>query len=293
MPVMINWKTMFQEDRLSYEDRIRKAYPNLSKSFARLADYLLDSYVEAAFMTATELGHAVDVDATTVVRFSQYLGYAGYPDLAREIRERVKSHLTVRPRVAEEDSLARVVNTALQELRTIFGQAYLLLDVDELSRLVEKIGEARHVFILADVLAQPATYTLVNVLERGGFGVSINHTGLTDLARKVYLAAENDLILAIEVAGETPYIARALQEARNRRIPTCAIVGSAAVDSARVAELVVVVQAQPASELSMMLVGAVAYALGRALRWRFPDRFSGADQAVHELSTRIQSHELS
>ena len=77
---------------MTYEERIREAYPHLSKSFARLADFILDSYLETAFMTATELGHAVNVDATTVVRFSQQLGYAGYPELLREIQQTTAWH---------------------------------------------------------------------------------------------------------------------------------------------------------------------------------------------------------
>ena len=46
---------------LTYEDRIRRERPNMSKSFAKLGDFLLDSYVEAAFMTASELAHALKI----------------------------------------------------------------------------------------------------------------------------------------------------------------------------------------------------------------------------------------
>ena len=67
----------------TYEERIRHERPEMSKSFARLADFLLDSYVEAAFMTASELAHSLNLDAATVVRFSQHLGYTGFPKLQR------------------------------------------------------------------------------------------------------------------------------------------------------------------------------------------------------------------
>ncbi|MFQ5616819.1 MAG: MurR/RpiR family transcriptional regulator [Anaerolineales bacterium] len=278
---------MNKNESKTYEDRIRDAYPKLSKSFTLLADFILDSYIEAAFMTTTELGHIVNVDATTVVRFSQHLGYTGYPELVRDIRARVKSHLIIQPQTVEESSFARVVKTALHELRTILGQAYMLLDVDEMSRLVEKIGESRRVMILSDVLAQPATYTLVNLLERGGFCVSVAQTSLTDLARTMHAATENDLLLAIEVAGEVPYIARTITEAQSKGIPTAAIVGSASIETTHATDLVLIAQAQPATELQMMLVNAIVYALGQALRWRFPERFSGTEQAIEDLSNRI------
>ena len=91
-----------------YEDRIRRARPDMSKSFAKLADFLLDSYVEAAFLTASELAHTLNLDAATVVRFSQFLGYSGFPELQHEIRTRVKGDLLIRPRQAEEIGRAHV-----------------------------------------------------------------------------------------------------------------------------------------------------------------------------------------
>ena len=38
---------------MTYEERIRRDRPAMSKSFAKLADFLLDSYIEASFMTAS------------------------------------------------------------------------------------------------------------------------------------------------------------------------------------------------------------------------------------------------
>lgn len=273
---------------LSYEERIRKAYPDLSKSFVRLADFLLDSYIDAAFMTATELGHAVDLDATTVVRFSQHLGYAGYPDLLRDIRDRVRDQIMARPQAAHKDSLISVVRTALQELRTIFGQTYLLLDVDVMARLVEKIGQARRIVVLPDNLAQPSGYALINLLERGKFFVSMIQTSATDMARVVQTAEKDDLLIAIDVSGDAPYLSKALAEARARNIATAAIVGSASSQAARVGDFVLVVPAQPTIELRMMLVNGVVYALCQALRWRYAVRFSGVDQGVAILAEKIQ-----
>ena len=82
---------------MSYEDRIRHERTQMSKSFAKLADFLLDSYVEASFMTASELAQALNLDAATVVRFSQHLGYKGFPQLQREIRERRAGSLPHHP----------------------------------------------------------------------------------------------------------------------------------------------------------------------------------------------------
>lgn len=274
---------------MSYEKRIREARPRMSKSFARLAEFILDSYIQSALMTATELAHQVDVDAATVVRFAQMLEYSGFPELQREIKERVKHDLLIRPQEAEElDSISGVVDSTLRHLREAVEQARMLLDADVVEELVERIGAARRIIIMPESLGQAAAYTLVNLLEQGGFMVAVAHYGVTDLARTVSTATKEDLLVAIDVAGETPYIARALREANMLGIPTAAIAGAASLESAGVADLVLAGQNQPDIGTGIVVADAIVYTLAEALRWYYQDRFQGADEAIGALFDRIK-----
>ena len=76
-----------------YTERIQEIYSDLSPGYRRVADYLVNNYRDAAFMTAAEVGRASKVDTTLVVRFAQRLGYPGYPELIEEVQERVKQDL--------------------------------------------------------------------------------------------------------------------------------------------------------------------------------------------------------
>ena len=274
---------------MTYEERIRRERQQMSKSFAKLADFLLDSYVEASFMTASELAQALNLDAATVVRFSQHLGYKGFPQLQREIRARVKKDLLIHPRLAEVPGSAQnVVTTAMYELSRDLDQTRMSLDTDALSQLVERIGQARRIVLLADPPAQPAAYNLIYFLEQGGFTSYLARPGVDDLARTVHTATSQDLLIAVDVAGQSPYIARALSEARNKDIPTAAIVGTASLPSSRAANIVLAARARPSPGIGMIVVGAIIYALSEALRWHFSARFAGAEQAIGDLSQRIQ-----
>ncbi len=274
---------------MSYEERIRQERPNMSKSFAKLADFLLDSYVEAAFMTASELAHTLNLDAATVVRFSQHLGYSGFPKLQREIRQRVKQDLLIRPQQAERpDSMAGIVTKAMNEVSIALEQTRISLDTDELERLVEQLGQTRRIVVMAEGPAQPTAYSLVLFLEEGGFPVYIARSGIADLARTVNIATGQDMLLAMEVTGQAPYIARAMEEAQQRQIPTAAIVASASLASARYADVVLAAQGHPSMGVGIVALETVVYALSQALRWRFADRFAGTEQAISLLSERIQ-----
>jgi DNA-binding MurR/RpiR family transcriptional regulator len=76
-----------------FRDRIREKYDELTPSFRKLAEFMLQNQLDAAFMTATELADRLGVDAATVVRFAQELGYTGFRELSKEVQEIVRSEL--------------------------------------------------------------------------------------------------------------------------------------------------------------------------------------------------------
>jgi DNA-binding MurR/RpiR family transcriptional regulator len=277
------------EEPMTFEERIRQERPGMSKSFAKLADFLLDSYIEASFMTASELAHVLNLDAATVVRFSQHLGYKGYPELLREIRDKVRRDLLFRPEQAEiSDSLPGVVSSAMQSLSHELEQMRLSLDTDAIEKLVTEIDKARRIILLVEAPAQPAAYNLVYFLEQGGFPIYIARAGIIDLARTVHNASQQDLLLAIDVSGQSPYIAHSLAEAKSRGIPTAAIVGAASLPTARSADVVIAALERPSTSTGMVVINVIIYVLVEALRWSFSQRFTGAEQAIAKLAARIQ-----
>lgn len=260
----------------------------MSKSFAKLADFLLDAYVEASFMTASELAQALNLDAATVVRFSQQLGYGGYPKLQREIREKVKKDLLIRPKEAEDThSIPGIVSETMHELVRALEQVRISLDTAQVSQLVEAIGQSRRIIILAESPAQPAAYNLVFFLEQGGFSVYTARAGVTDLARTVHTATPQDLLISIDISGQSAYIARALHEAQDKGIATAAIVGAGSIASARAAQIVLEAPAHPSLGVGIVAVEAIIFALTQSLHWRFADRFAGAEQSIATISEKI------
>jgi DNA-binding MurR/RpiR family transcriptional regulator len=261
----------------------------MSKSFAKLADFLLDSYIEASFMTATELAHKLNLDAATVVRFSQSLDYSGYPELLREIREHVRTDLITRPTEAEDpESFSVVIANAMNELQLALEQTKISIDSDAVENLVDKIGQARRIIVVAEGPAQPAAYNLVYFLEQGNFPVHIARSGLAGVARTVHTANGQDLLIAIDVASEAPYIAPALRESRAKGITTAAIVGSPALSSARSADVVLAARSNPCLGIAIVAIEAIIFALVESMRAQYRERFEGAEQAIMELSNLFQ-----
>ena len=72
----------------------QERFDEFSKGQRRIAQYIMDSYDKAAFMTANKLGKPVGVSESTVVRFAVDLGFDGYPSMQKAMQEMVLNRLT-------------------------------------------------------------------------------------------------------------------------------------------------------------------------------------------------------
>src|SRR5438874_5220054 len=77
---------------------IRARFDDFSRSQKDVAQYIVDHLDEAAFQTAEELARRASTSSSTVVRFSQALGFEGFPELQQSARDEYRrNHATVAP----------------------------------------------------------------------------------------------------------------------------------------------------------------------------------------------------
>lgn len=274
------------EGPTSYEARIREVRSGFSPSFARLADFLLDSYAQASFLTATELAHTLDIDPATVVRFAQKLGYPGYPELQREIRCKVRNELLSEGQ-GSDPGRGESTQAALTDVMQSLDLTRRSFPVQAAQGLIRALDQSERVIILAEGLAAAPARTLAGWLEAAGYTIHLAGGGLPDLARAVASARKGDLALAIEVVEETPFIARALAEVRVAGVHTAALVCAPSSQVARHADLVLSAYANPDPGIGLILMEAIVYALSRLLVQTRPGLFGPAQQRVSDLAHRL------
>src|SRR5271156_5524316 len=66
---------------------IRARFDEFSRSQKDVAQYIVDHLGEAAFQTAEELARRASTSSSPVVRFSQALGFEGFPELQQAARD--------------------------------------------------------------------------------------------------------------------------------------------------------------------------------------------------------------
>ncbi len=96
---------------------IQNNYNSLSKGQKLIAEYIMDNYDKAAFMTAATLGETVGVSESTVVRFANTLGYDGYRELQKELQELIKNKLTTVQRISLSKDFSDYENALKQVVK--------------------------------------------------------------------------------------------------------------------------------------------------------------------------------
>ena len=103
---------------------ISQGQPGLSKGQRAIANYILENYDKAAFMTAARLGQTVGVSESTVVRFATEIGYDGYPGLQRALQEMIRNRLTAvqrmevaSDRMGNADVMQKVIQSDLEAVK--------------------------------------------------------------------------------------------------------------------------------------------------------------------------------
>lgn len=130
---------------------IRNGMDTFSKGQKRIAQYILENYDKAAFMTASKLGQTAQVSESTVVRFAAELGYAGYPDMQKALQELIRGKLTSiqriqvsRDQISGGDILGSVMQRDMNSIHTAIEQ----LDRTAFDRVVDRLLTASHIYLM-------------------------------------------------------------------------------------------------------------------------------------------------
>ena len=130
---------------------IQSEMNTFSKGQKLIANFILESYDKAAFMTASKLGKTVKVSESTVVRFAAELGYDGYPAMQKALQEMIRSKLTsiqrievTNDRIGDHDILSMVMQSDIEKIRLTMEET----DHAQFQRAVDAIVGARHIYIL-------------------------------------------------------------------------------------------------------------------------------------------------
>ena len=171
-----------QEDLLV---QIENKMSTFSKSQKLIANYIINSYEKAAYMTALKLGNAVNVSESTVVRFAIEMGFEGYAELQKSLQSLIKNRLTAvqrinitNDRIGDDGVLKNTLTQDMDRIRRTLEE----IDPKAFDRAIEKTCSARRIYILgamsSSILARFLDYNFQLIFDNVHFVQAINTSGI-------------------------------------------------------------------------------------------------------------------
>jgi DNA-binding MurR/RpiR family transcriptional regulator len=227
--------------RQALSSYIRSRFDDFSRSQKDVAQYIVDHLDEAAFQTAEELARRASTSSSTVVRFSQALGFEGFPELQQAARDEYRRRapgtngtLTATPlfsldqtefeaalaadHVNVEDTAHKLSRSAVEAAvdAIIAADNVLIAGTDQMAFFASYL---RHLLMLLDLRAEIVASPSQEALGR--------------LSR----IDERTLVVGLSAGRPHPLITRTMKLARHRKAPTLAITDATLSEVARLARI--------------------------------------------------------
>jgi len=250
---------------------IQHKYDDFSKGQKLIANYIVNHYDKAAYVTAAKLGDIVGVSESTVVRFAIELGFDGYPKLQKVLQELIKSKLTSVQRIEvssnrinEDNILKSVLQSDMEKIKITLDQ----IDHNIFNDVVETILNAKRIFILG----VRSSSTLASFL---GFyfnlifdNVKLVHTtSASEMFEQIIRAQDGDVVIGISYPRYSKRTIKAMQFAKNQGAKTIALTDSVESPVAQCADLSLFARSDMASFVDSLvaplsLINALIVAIG-------------------------------
>ena len=223
---------------------IRARFDEFSRSQKDVAQYIVDHLDEVAFQTAEELARRANTSSSTVVRFSQALGFEGFPELQdsarEEFRRRVASGLTG-PGAAAAAPLFSLDHSdfeaAVAADHVNVEETARRISRKEVEAAIDAITDAVRVLIAGtDQMAFFASYLrhLLMLLDvQADIVASPSQEALSRLGR----IDGQTLVIGLSAGRPHPLVVRAMKLARHRRARTVAITDATLSEVAKLAQI--------------------------------------------------------
>ena len=211
-----------------YREKIREYYDHLSRSYRKVADFIMSNYYEVSFMTAAQLAFSVGVDTTTVVRFSQRLGYNGYPELLNDIREQVKAEIyaAYEPKELSLDDPAGIFKDRAEQEQHNLREMLVHNPPEHMRRVAELFTKAKHIVLIAEGYACAAAEMAAEQFRHRGISAEAAGDDPVRMAGTLLSLDPDSLVIGVSATTYGDSVAKAMGFARTKGCATLGVVGS-------------------------------------------------------------------
>ena len=201
---------------------------------------ILDNPGDTFFLSSRELAKRYKVDAATIVRTIQALGYAKFAAFAADLRTHFITRITPYALLKAASREKRTLNDRIQnslelDLRNLQG-LQATLDANRIVALSKLVKRARRILVIGIDLAASLSWHLSYGLMSLGFAAEGPVGGTGNIQKRVRSLTSQDLLIAISYKQGLRETVEAALRAQKQGVPTFGITDSEDTPIARICD---------------------------------------------------------
>jgi len=218
--------------------RIRLMAVELKGAEARLATYIQSNPNELIYRSVAEVAVESGVSEATVVRFARKLGLIGFQDLKLHLSREVVSPIrSIHEEIGQADAHVEILRKVFGSHVAALNDTLQVIDVKSLTRAVEAILKAHHIYFVGVGTSGPNTIDAYNKFFRLGLPCSA-HTDSHLQAMVASICQPEDVVVAVTHSGNTKDPVTTLELAHARGATTVAITNFSRSPISKIADIV-------------------------------------------------------
>ncbi|MEI6895254.1 MAG: SIS domain-containing protein [Colwellia sp.] len=196
--------------------KIKAIRESLSHSELKLADFILNSSTAIREFSSQELANVAGVSQSSVVKFTQKLGYKGYPKFKLAIIDAINSEQStenLHGKITWNDSLEQLASKLLSSKVAVLNETKNLNESGNVVQAISLLKSAKRILICGLGGSALVGYDFSCKLQKIGLTAMAN----ADPHAQLVLAAtfgKDDLVFAISESGHTHEIVHICQQAK-------------------------------------------------------------------------------
>lgn len=270
---------------------IQEKQSTFSKGQKQISSFILAHYDKAAYMTAAKLGALVGVSESTVVRFANELGFAGYPELQHSLQEMIRSKLTTiqrieitNDRIGESDLLEKVLNSDIEKIKHTLEE----IDRTSFENAVDDLIGAQMIYIIGMRSSSSLASFMYHYLNLVFPHVRlVRTTSGSEIFEQLLRINDKDAIVGISFPRYSKRIINALGYAKKQGAKVISITDSAASPIAANADDLLLAKSDMASFVDSLvaplsIINALIVAIGRKKQDEIAETFGKLERIWDE-----------
>jgi DNA-binding MurR/RpiR family transcriptional regulator len=229
-----------RQGQTTLEKRFASAGENLNPSRRKLLRQILENTQDTFFLSSRELAKRYEVDAATIVRTIQALGYKKYAEFTADLRAHFVTQITpyaVLKAASKEkrtvaDRIRHGVDMDLRNLEALQAS----LNPEKIIALSKQVKGARRILVVGIDLAAGLSWHLAYGLMTLGFAAEAPVGSTGNVQRRVRTLTRQDLLIAISFGQCLRDTVEAALRAKKLGVPTFGITDSETSPIARICD---------------------------------------------------------